>query len=78
MLRVHEPKGEVQCQNKLISFEKTFKILQNDTKIIKMYQAVLEIFNFKGRDLDNFMRKNDKRQKYFFRDFAQTEEQQFM
>ena len=54
-------KGELQHQNKLISFEWPFKILQNDTKIIKIVQAVLEIFNFKDQDLDNFTRKNDKK-----------------
>ena len=40
-------KGELQRQNKLISSERPFKILQNETKIIKIGQAVLEIFNFK-------------------------------
>ena len=39
-------KGELQRQNKLISSERPFKILQNETKIIKIGQAVLEIFNF--------------------------------
>ena len=70
-------KGELQRQNKLISFERPFKILQNETKIIKIGQAVLEIFYFKDRDLDNFTRENDRknRQCCFFRDFAQTEEQ---
>ena len=29
-------KGELQRQNKLISFERPFKILQNETKIIKI------------------------------------------
>ena len=29
-------KGELQRQNKLISFERQFKILQNETKIIKI------------------------------------------
>ena len=51
-------KGELQRQNKLISSERPFKILQNETKIIKIGQAVLEIFNFKNCDLDNFTRKN--------------------
>ena len=54
-------KGELQRQNKLISSERPFKILQNETKIIKIGQAVLEIFNFKDRDLDNFTRKNDRK-----------------
>ena len=40
-------KGELQRQNKLISSKRPFKILQNETKIIKIGQAVLEIFNFK-------------------------------
>ena len=54
-------KGELQRQNKLISFERAFRILQNETRIIKIGQAVLEIFNFKDRDLDNFTRKNDRK-----------------
>ena len=37
----------LQHQNKLISSERLFKILQNETKIIKISQAVLEILNFK-------------------------------
>ena len=52
-------KGELQRQNKLISSERPFKMLQNETKIIKIGQAVLEIFNIKDWDLDNFTRKND-------------------
>ena len=40
-------KGELQRQNKLISSERPFKLLQNETKIIEIGQAVLEIFNFK-------------------------------
>ena len=56
-------KGELQRQNKLISFERPFKLLQNETKIIKIGQAVLEIFNFKDPDLDNFTRKNDRKTK---------------
>ena len=40
-------KGELQRQNKLISSERPFKILQNETKIIKIGHAVLEILNFK-------------------------------
>ena len=69
-------KGELQCQNKLILFERPFKILQNETKIIKIGQAVLEIFKFKDWDLDNSTRKYDRRPKMlFFSGFAQTEEQ---
>ena len=40
-------KGELQRQSKLIASERPFKILQNETKIIKIGQVVLEIFNFK-------------------------------
>ena len=58
---LHSIKGELQRQNKLISSERLFKILQNETKIIKIGQAVLEIFNFKDRDLDNFTSKNDRK-----------------
>ena len=52
-------KGELQRQNKLISSRRPFKILQNETKIVKIRKAVLEIFNFKDLDLDSFPRKND-------------------
>ena len=44
---LYDVKGELQRQNKLISSERPFKILQNETKIIKIGHAVLEIFNFK-------------------------------
>ena len=54
-------KGELQRQNKFISFEGPFKILQNETKIIKIDQAVLEILNLKFGDLDNFTRKDDRK-----------------
>ena len=54
-------KGELQRQNKLISSERPFKILQNETKIIKIGHAVFEIFNFKDRDLGDFTRKNDRK-----------------
>ena len=56
-------KGELQRQNKLISSERPFKILQNETKIIKIGHAVLEIFNFKDWNLGDFTRKNDKKPK---------------
>ena len=51
------------CNAKNIDFasERPFKILQNETKIINIGQAVLEIFNFKDRDLDNFTRKNHRK-----------------
>ena len=67
-------KGELQRQNKLISSERPFKILQNNTKIIKIGQAVLEIFNFKNRDMDNFTRRNDRKTEnvVFFRKFSKN------
>ena len=40
---------------KLISSERPSKILQNETKI------VLEIFNFKDQNLNNFTRKKDRK-----------------
>ena len=55
----HAIKGELQCQNKLISSKRPFRILQNETKIVKIPQPVLEIFNFKDLDLDSFPRKID-------------------
>ena len=51
----------MQRQNKLTSSERPFKILQKETKIIKIGQAVLEVFNFKDRNLDAFTRKNDRK-----------------
>ena len=54
-----EIKGELQHQNKLISSKRPFNIVQNETKIVKIRQAVLEIFDFKYLDLDSFPRKND-------------------
>ena len=54
-------KGELKRQSKLVSDERPSKILQNETKIIKIGQAVLEIINFKDRDLDNFTRKNNRK-----------------
>ena len=54
-------KGELQRQNKLISSERSFKLLQNETKIIKIGHAILEIFNFKDHDLNSFTRKSDRK-----------------
>ena len=69
-------KGELKRQNKLISFERPFKILQNETKIIKIGQAVLEISNFKDRDMEILREKTTEKPKMlYFRGFAKTEEQ---
>ena len=54
-------KGELQRQNKLISSKRPFKLLQNETKIIKIGQAFLEIFSFKDWDLGDFTKKNDRK-----------------
>ena len=61
----------------LISSERPFEILQNETEIIKIGQAVLEIFNFKDWDLGDFTRKSDRKTEnvVFFRSFAKPEEQ---
>ena len=40
-------KGELQRENKLISYERAFKMLENDMYIAGIGQAVLEIFGFK-------------------------------
>ena len=36
-------KGELQCENKLISHERVFKMLENDMYIAGISQAVLEL-----------------------------------
>ena len=40
-------KGELQRENKLISYEKAFKMLENDMYIAGIGQAVLELLSFK-------------------------------
>ena len=40
-------KGELQCENKLISYERAFKMLVNDIYIAGIGQAVLELLSFK-------------------------------
>ena len=37
-------KGELQRENKLISYERAFKMLENDMYIAGIGQAVLELF----------------------------------
>ena len=59
-------KGELQRPNRLISSERPFKILQNETKIIKIHQGVLEIFNFTDGDSDSFPRTTKEKMKMFF------------
>ena len=56
-------KGELQRQYQLISSERPSK---NETKIIKIRGAVLEICNFKDQDVDRFPRKNDRISKMLF------------
>ena len=68
-------KGDLQPQNKLISSKRPFKILKNDTKIVKIRQAVLEIFNFKDLDLNRFQKKRLKNENVVFRGFAKTKQQ---
>ena len=40
-------KGELQRENKLISYEREFKMLENDMYITVIGQAVLELLSFK-------------------------------
>ena len=40
-------KGELQRENKLISYERAFKMLENDMCITVIGQAVLELLGFK-------------------------------
>ena len=40
-------KGELQRQNKLISYERAFKMLANDIYMAGIGQAVLELLSFK-------------------------------
>ena len=41
-------KGELQRENKLISYERAFKMLENHMYIAKIGQAVLELLSFKS------------------------------
>ena len=40
-------KGELQRENRLITYEREFKMLENDMYIAGIGQAVLELFSFK-------------------------------
>ena len=40
-------KGELQSENKLISYERTFKMQENDMHITVIGQAVLELLSYK-------------------------------
>ena len=40
-------KGELQRESKLISYERVFKMLENDTYITGIGQAILELLSFK-------------------------------
>ena len=40
-------KGELQCENNLISYEKAFKMLENNMYITVIGQVVLELPSFK-------------------------------
>ena len=41
--------GELQRENKLISYERAFKMLENDMYITVIGQAILELLSFKVR-----------------------------
>ena len=46
-IKVKNIKGELQRENKSISYERTFKMLENDMYITGIGQAVLELLSFK-------------------------------
>ena len=56
-------KGELQRENKLISYERALKVLENDMYITVIGQAVLELLSF---DSDQGI---TKRQSPYFRNF---------
>ena len=39
-------RGELQCKNKLISYERAFQMLENDMYMTGISQAVLELLSF--------------------------------
>ena len=54
-------KGELQSENKLISYERSFKMLENDMYIAVIGQAVLELLSFKvgsGNHLTGILFRN--------------------
>ena len=44
--RTQRVKGELQHENKLISYERVFKILENDMFIAEIGQAILKLLSF--------------------------------
>ena len=56
-------KGELQRENKLISYESVFKMLENDMYIAGIGQAVLELLSFKV-ELENHQRGISLLQKF--------------
>ena len=57
-------KGELQRENKLISYERAFKMLENDICIAGVGQAVLELLTFKVGSR-NYQRGISLLQKFF-------------
>ena len=47
ILKINFVKGELQRENKLISYKRAFKMLENDMYIAGIGQAVLELLSFK-------------------------------
>ena len=73
-------KGELQRQNKLISSKRPFKILQNETIIIKNRPSRSRVFNLKIEIWTILQEKTTEKPKmlFFFGSFAKTEEQQIV
>ena len=56
-------KGELQRENKLISYERAFKMLENDMYITGIGQAVLELLSFEFKS-GNHQRETSSLQKF--------------
>ena len=64
-------KGELQRENKLISYERAFKMLENDMYIAGIGQAVLELLSFKVGS-GNLQRGISKGESPYFRNFRKS------
>ena len=61
-------KGELQRENKLISYERAFKMLENEMYITRIGQAVLELLSFEdGQGIT-------KGESSYFRNFRKSSE----
>ena len=63
---VRDLKGELHRENKLISYERAFKMLENDMYTAGIGQAVLELLSFKVRP------GNHQEESPYFRNFRKS------